>query len=81
MSNTGMGDYMVANWGPPRMNNGLFSAMAEAPGTPWGGAWLGWRHDYQLGCRHSGHGRYPLGASLLKASCDSGAPAWRAPLT
>lgn len=38
LSNTGMGDYMVANWGPPRMNNGLFSAMAEAPGTPWGGA-------------------------------------------
>lgn len=38
VSNTGMGDYMVANWGPPRMNNGLFSAMAEAPGTPWGGA-------------------------------------------
>lgn len=34
---TGMGDYMVANWGPPRMNNGLFSAMAEAPGTPWAG--------------------------------------------
>lgn len=33
----GMGDYMVANWGPPRMNNGLFSAMAEAPGTAWGG--------------------------------------------
>lgn len=38
VSQTGMGDYMVANWGPPRMNNGLFSAMAEAPGTPWGGA-------------------------------------------
>ena len=36
LSNTGMGDYMVANWGPPRMSNGLFSAMAEAPGTPWG---------------------------------------------
>ncbi len=35
---SGMGDYMVANWGPPRMNNGLFSAMAEAPGTAWGGA-------------------------------------------
>jgi len=35
VSNTGMGDYMVANWGPPRMNNGLFSAMAEAPGTQW----------------------------------------------
>ena len=32
----GMGDYMVANWGPPRMQNGLFSAMAEAPGTAWG---------------------------------------------
>jgi hypothetical protein len=38
LSMSGMGDYMVANWGPPRMNNGLFSAMAEAPGTPWGGA-------------------------------------------
>lgn len=37
VAGTGMGDYMVANWGPPRMNNGLFSAMAEAPGTPWGG--------------------------------------------
>ena len=37
LSMSGMGDYMVANWGPPRMNNGLFSAMAEAPGTPWGG--------------------------------------------
>lgn len=36
LSGAGMGDYMVANWGPPRMNNGLFSAMAEAPGTPWG---------------------------------------------
>ncbi len=35
LSNNGMGDYMVANWGPPRMNNGLFSAMAEAPGTQW----------------------------------------------
>lgn len=38
VSGTGMGDYMVANWGPPRMNNGLFSAMAEAPGTAWGAA-------------------------------------------
>lgn len=37
VSNTGMGDYMVANWGPPRMSDGLHSAMAEAPGTPWGG--------------------------------------------
>lgn len=37
LSNTGMGDYMVANWGPPRMSNGLQSAMAELPGTPWGG--------------------------------------------
>lgn len=37
LSNAGMGDYMVANWGPPRMQNGLQSAMAEAPGTPWGG--------------------------------------------
>jgi len=36
VSGTGMGDYMVANWGPPRMTNGLFSAMAESPGTPWG---------------------------------------------
>ena len=36
LSSTGMGDYMVSNWGPPRMSNGLFSAMAEAPGTPWG---------------------------------------------
>ena len=41
LSMSGMGDYMVANWGPPRMNNGLFSAMAEAPGTPWGGAGSG----------------------------------------
>ncbi len=31
----GMGDYMTANWGPPRMSDGLHSAMAEAPGTPW----------------------------------------------
>jgi len=37
LSNPGMGDYMVANWGPPRMSNGLYSAMAEAPGTPWSG--------------------------------------------
>ena len=37
LSNTGMGDYMVANWGPPRMVNGLQSAMAEAPGTAWSG--------------------------------------------
>jgi hypothetical protein len=37
LSNSGMGDYMVANWGPPRMSNGLQSAMAEAPGTPWSG--------------------------------------------
>lgn len=36
LSNPGMGDYMVANWGPPRMNNGLFSAMAESPGLAWG---------------------------------------------
>lgn len=41
VSGTGMGDYMVANWGPPRMNNGLFSAMAEAPGTAWGAAGSG----------------------------------------
>jgi hypothetical protein len=34
----GFGDYMMANWGPPRMSDGLHSAMAEAPGTPWGGA-------------------------------------------
>lgn len=33
----GMGDYMVANWGPPRMSDGLHSAMAEAAGTPWMG--------------------------------------------
>jgi hypothetical protein len=33
----GMGDYMVANWGPPRMTDGLHSSMAEAPGTPWSG--------------------------------------------
>jgi hypothetical protein len=33
----GMGDYMVANWGPPRMSDGLHSAMAEAAGTPWSG--------------------------------------------
>ena len=38
LSNAGMGDYMIANWGPPRMQNGLQSAMAEAPGTPWNGA-------------------------------------------
>ena len=38
VSNTGMGDYMVANWGPPRMSSGLTSAMAEAPGTAWSGA-------------------------------------------
>jgi hypothetical protein len=38
LSNPGMGDYMVANWGPPRMADGLNSAMAEAAGTPWGGA-------------------------------------------
>jgi hypothetical protein len=38
LSNTGMGDYMVANWGPPRMSSGLTSAMAEAPGTPWNGS-------------------------------------------
>lgn len=37
LSNTGMGDYMVANWGPPRMSSGLTSAMAEAPGTAWNG--------------------------------------------
>ena len=37
VSGMGMGDYMVANWGPPRMNNGLFSAIAEAPGTAWNG--------------------------------------------
>ena len=37
VSNTGMGDYMVANWGPPRMSDGLHSAMAEGPGTPWSG--------------------------------------------
>ena len=41
LSMSGMGDYMVANWGPPRMNNGLFSAMAEAPGTAWGAAGSG----------------------------------------
>ena len=33
----GMGDYMVANWGPPRMSDGLHSALAEAPGTAWSG--------------------------------------------
>lgn len=38
----GMGDYMVANWGPPRMQNGLQSAMAEAPGTAWGGGGSGY---------------------------------------
>lgn len=32
----GFGDYMTANWGPPRMSDGLHSAMAEAAGTPWG---------------------------------------------
>jgi hypothetical protein len=37
LSNPGLGDYMVANWGPPRMQNGLQSAMAEAAGTPWSG--------------------------------------------
>lgn len=37
VSGTGMGDYMVANWGPPRMSDGLHSAMAEAAGTPWSG--------------------------------------------
>lgn len=37
LSNPGMGDYMVANWGPPRMVDGLHSAMAEPIGTPWGG--------------------------------------------
>ena len=36
LSNTGMGDYMVANWGPPIMGNGLQSAMATAPGQAWG---------------------------------------------
>ena len=41
LTNAGMGDYMVANWGPPRMQNGLQSAMAEAPGTPWSGAAIG----------------------------------------
>ncbi len=35
-STPGMGDYMVANWGPPIMQNGLQSAMATAPGAPWG---------------------------------------------
>ena len=37
VSAPGMGDYMVANWGPPRMSDGLHSAMAEAAGTPWSG--------------------------------------------
>jgi hypothetical protein len=41
LSSSGMGDYMVANWGPPRMQNGLHSAMAESPGTPWSGAAIG----------------------------------------
>ena len=37
VSGMGMGDYMVANWGPTRMQNGLYSAIAEAPGTAWNG--------------------------------------------
>ena len=36
MGGLGFGDYMTANWGPPRMSDGLHSAMAEAPGTQWG---------------------------------------------
>jgi len=37
LSGTGMGDYMVANWGPPRMVDGLNSSMAEPIGMPWAG--------------------------------------------
>jgi hypothetical protein len=38
LSNPGMGDYLAANWPAPlRMQNGMQSAMAELPGTPWGG--------------------------------------------
>ena len=37
LSNPGMGDYMVANWGPPRLPDALHSAMAEPLGTPWSG--------------------------------------------
>ena len=37
LSSTGMGDYMVANWGPPRLPDAMHSAMAEPAGTPWGG--------------------------------------------
>jgi hypothetical protein len=33
LSGTGLGDYMVANWGPNRAVNGLSSAMVE---SPWG---------------------------------------------
>jgi hypothetical protein len=32
LSNPGMGDYMVANWGPPLMTNGLQQAMAAPYG-------------------------------------------------
>lgn len=41
LSNSGMGDYMVANWGPPRMRDAFHSAMAEAPGTLWSGGGTG----------------------------------------
>lgn len=33
LAGTGVGDYMVANWGPNRAVNGLNSAMVE---SPWG---------------------------------------------
>jgi hypothetical protein len=33
VAGAGMGDYMVANWGPPLMTNGLHSAMAAPYGT------------------------------------------------
>jgi hypothetical protein len=33
LSNPGLGDYMVANWGPPLMTNGLQSAIAAPYGT------------------------------------------------
>jgi hypothetical protein len=33
LSAPGMGDYMVANWGPPQMTDGLNSAMAAPYGT------------------------------------------------
>ena len=33
VSNAGMGDYLVANWGPPLMTDGLNGAMAAPYGT------------------------------------------------